>query len=293
MKIVSLSEVEPKPRRVAVGVFDGVHLGHRQVIKGADSVVTFSPHPQTVIAPGTGPKLLTTLERKAELIGSLGVEEVVVITFDEEFSSRPPQAFIDDTLIRQLGATEVAVGENFRFGKQARGDSDMLAADGRFETRVVRLAERDGEVVSSAHIRGLISGGAIQYAGELLGDPFVIDGEVVHGDKRGRELGYPTANLIPADGYVVPSHGVYACRVRVGDGWFGAATNVGVRPQFKTGRGELIEAYLIDWEGDIYGDTIRIEFVKRLRGEKRFDSVDALIEQMQGDVRETRELLGC
>lgn len=293
MTIVPLAELEQRARRVAVGVFDGVHLGHRQVIKGADSVVTFSPHPQTVIAPGTGPKLLTTLERKAELIGSLGIDELIVITFDDEFASRPAQAFIDETLVRDLGATEVAVGENFRFGRQAVGDVAMLERDDRFKTRVVRLTEADGEVVSSAHIRGLIAGGAIQYAGELLGSPFVLDGEVTHGDKRGRELGFPTANLVPVEGYVVPSHGVYACRVRVGDRWIAAATNIGVRPQFKTGRGELIEAFLIDWEGDIYGETIRVEFGKRLRGEKRFESVDALIAQMHADVEETRQLLGC
>jgi riboflavin kinase/FMN adenylyltransferase len=293
VKIVPLSEVEPRERRVAIGVFDGVHLGHRQVISGSDSVVTFSPHPQTVLAPGTGPKLLTTLERKAELIESLGVHELIVITFDEEFAARPPQAFIDDTLVRDLCATEVSIGENFRFGKLAGGDPEMLAADARFKTRVVRLAEADGEVVSSAHIRGLIAGGAIQYAGELLGDPFVIDGEVIHGDKRGRELGYPTANLVPVPEYIVPSHGVYACRIRIGDEWHAAATNVGVRPQFQTGRGELIEAYILDWEGDIYGETVRIEFTKRLRGEKRFDSVDGLIEQMGTDVQDTREILGC
>jgi riboflavin kinase/FMN adenylyltransferase len=293
VRVITLSEAEPRPRRVAVGVFDGVHLGHREVIAGADSVVTFSPHPQTVIAPGTGPKLLTTLERKAELIESLGVGELIVIEFDKQFASHPPQAFIDETLLRDLGATEVAVGENFRFGKQARGDAAMLQADGRFKTRVAPLIERDGEVVSSAHIRGLIAGGAIQFAGELLGDPFILEGEVVSGDKRGRELGFPTANLIPDPEFVLPSHGVYACRVRVGDGWFGAATNVGVRPQFKTGRGELIEAFLIDWEGDIYGDTIRIEFIKRLRGEKRFASVEALTEQMGADVQQARGILGC
>jgi riboflavin kinase/FMN adenylyltransferase len=293
VKIVPLSEAEQRPRRVAVGVFDGVHLGHREVIAGADSVVTFSPHPQTVIAPGTGPKLLTTLERKAELIGSLGVDELVVITFDKEFSSHSAQGFIDDTLVGALGATHVSVGENFRFGKKAAGDAALLQSDERFETRVVPLTERDGEVVSSAHIRGLIAGGAIQFAGELLGDPFVIEGEVVHGDKRGRDLGYPTANLVPDHDFVLPSHGVYACRVRVGDAWFGAATNIGVRPQFETGRGELIEAYLIDWDGDIYGETIRIEFIKRLRGEKRFDSVPALVEQMDCDVQQAREILGC
>lgn len=293
MKIVSLPEVEPRPRRLAVGVFDGVHLGHREVIGGADCVVTFDPHPQTVVAPGSGPKLLTTLNRKADLLAALGVQELIVIPFDAQFAQRSAQAFIDDTLVSKIGAAEVSVGENFRFGKHADGDAAMLKADTRFETRIVPLLERDGEIVSSAHIRGLIAGGAIQYADELLGDPFVIDGEVMHGDKRGRELGFPTANLIPAVGHVTPSHGVYACRARVGDEWFGAATNIGVRPQFKTGRGELIEAFLLDWSGDIYGETIRIEFLKRLRGERRFESVDALVDQMGADVQATRQILGC
>jgi riboflavin kinase/FMN adenylyltransferase len=182
------------------------------------------------------------------------------------------------------------VGENFRFGHQAKGDAALLTADSRFETRVVPLLEVDGEVVSSSHIRGLLAGGAVQYADKLLGAPFCIDGEVMHGDMRGRTLGFPTANLVPAPGFVVPGHGVYACRVRVGDEWVGAATNVGVRPQFVTGRGELIEAYLIDWSGDLYGATIRVEFLRRLRGERRFPSVDSLVEQMHADVDEARTI---
>jgi riboflavin kinase/FMN adenylyltransferase len=183
------------------------------------------------------------------------------------------------------------VGENFRFGHKAAGDAAMLAADERFETRVVPLLEVDGEVVSSSHIRGLVAGGAVHYADALLGAPFAVDGEVQHGDKRGATLGYPTANLVPAPGFVVPGHGVYACRVRLPDGSLvPAATNVGVRPQFVTGRGELIEAFLIDWSGDLYGQRIRIEFLRRLRGERRFESVEGLIEQMGRDVDQARGL---
>lgn len=293
MKIVGLADVTPRPRRVAIGMFDGVHVGHREVISGADTVLTFDPHPQSVIAPGTGPKLITTLERKAELIESLGVDELIVVTFDQERMQRPPSAFIEDTLVGALDVRWVSVGENFRFGNQAGGTPEMLAADERFETRVVALAERDDELVSSAHIRGLIAGGAVKYANELLGDPFVIDAEVVHGDKRGRELGYPTANLVPDPAFVLPGHGVYATRVRVGPDWFAAATNVGVRPQFSTGRGELIEAFLIDWDGDIYGEEIRVEFIARLRGEKRFESVNALIAEMGVDVEQARDILDC
>jgi riboflavin kinase/FMN adenylyltransferase len=289
VKLTYLPDVEPRPRRVAIGTFDGVHQGHREVIDGADTVVTFDPHPQAVVAPGTQPKLLTTLSRKAELIASLGVQELVVIPFDGAFAERTATDFVDHVLVERVTATHVSVGENFRFGHKAAGDSAMLAADERFDTRVVPLLEVDGEVVSSSHIRGLVAGGAVHYADELLGAPFAVDGEVQHGDKRGRSLGYPTANLVPAPGYVVPGHGVYACRVLLPDGTMvPAATNVGVRPQFVTGRGELIEAFLIDWSGDLYGERIRIEFLRRLRGERRFDSVEGLIEQMGRDVDEAR-----
>jgi riboflavin kinase / FMN adenylyltransferase len=272
---------------VAVGTFDGVHLGHREVISGSDTVLTFDPHPLAVIAPQACPPLLTTIERKAELLAGIGVEELVVIPFDRGFASRSAQEFVDDVLVKTLCATHVSVGENFRFGHKAQGDTAMLEADERFETRIAPLLEIDGEVVSSSHIRGLVLGGAVLYADRLLGSPFVIDGEVVHGDKRGRELGFPTANLVPQPGYVTPGHGVYACRT--GDG-HAAAVNVGVRPMFVTGRGELIEAYLIDFDGDLYGTRLRLEFLRRLRGEKRFASVDALIEQMRLDADEARRV---
>jgi riboflavin kinase/FMN adenylyltransferase len=277
VKVTRLPDVEPRPRRVAVGTFDGVHRGHREVIRGADTVVTFDPHPLSVIAPPRAPLLLTTLERKAELVGELGVLELVVVPFDE-----------------RLRATHVSVGENFRFEHGAEGDAERLAADPRFETRIEPLLEVDGEVVSSSHIRGLVLGGAVEYADTLLGAPFTIRDEVVHGDKRGRSLGFPTANLLPRDGYVTPGHGVYACRATLeGGATYAAATNVGVRPMFDTGRGELIEAYLLDFDADIYGKQLRLEFLKRLRGEKRFESVDALVEQMGHDVEEARAVAGA
>jgi riboflavin kinase / FMN adenylyltransferase len=285
VKVTRLPDVEPRARRLAVGTFDGVHLGHREVIDGADTVLTFDPHPSAVVSPNASPPLLTTLERKAELLEGIGVDELVVIPFDKEFASRSAEEFISGVLVGALGATHVSVGENFRFGHKAQGDTGMLAADARFETRVVPLLEIDGEVVSSSHIRGLVLGGAVMYADRLLGAPFVVQGEVVHGDKRGRDLGFPTANLVPRTGYVTPGHGVYACRT--GDGQV-AAVNVGVRPTFVTGRGELIEAYLLDFDGDLYGTDLRLEFLKRLRGEKRFASVDALIEQMHLDIEQAR-----
>jgi riboflavin kinase/FMN adenylyltransferase len=291
VKVTGLSNVEPRPRRVAVGTFDGVHLGHREVIRGADTVLTFEPHPAAIVSPAGAPRLLTPLARKAELIADLGVQELVVVTFDREFASRSVESFIDDVLVSTLRAEHVSVGENFRFGHKAKGDTQRLLADDRFETRVVPLLEVDGEVVSSSHIRGLVLGGAVEYADKLLGAPFTFSGEVTEGDRRGRTLGFPTANLLPRDGYVVPGHGVYACRARTADGVVHvAATNVGVRPMFVTGRGELIEAFLVDFDGDLYGTELRVEFLKRLRGEKRFESVEALIEQMHRDVEEARAI---
>jgi len=293
VKITQLPDAEPRPRRVAVGTFDGVHRGHREVIEGADTVLTFEPHPVSVISPGNEPKLLTTLQRKAELVATLAVRELVVIPFDREFASRSAQEFIDDVLAGRLGATHVSVGENFHFGNRAQGDAGLLRADPRFETRVAPLLEVDGEIVSSSHIRGLVAGGALEYAGTLLGTPFALDGTVSHGDERGRTLGYPTANLVPQEGYATPGHGVYACRAQTEDGgWHAAAVNVGVRPMFESGLGELIEAYLLDFDGNLYAQPLRIEFLKRLRGEKRFVSIDALLEQMGLDVEATRMVAG-
>jgi riboflavin kinase/FMN adenylyltransferase len=293
VKVTRLPDAEPRPRRVALGTFDGVHRGHREVIRGADTVLTFDPHPLSVIAPARAPLLLTTLERKAELVSSLGVSELVVVPFDASFAALTADEFVERVLVERLRATHVSVGENFRFGHGAEGDAERLQADDRFETRIAPLLEIDAEVVSSSHIRGLVLGGAVEYADELLGSPFTLTREVVHGDKRGRELGFPTANLLPADGYVTPGHGVYACRATIAAGRsYAAATNIGVRPMFVTGRGELIEAFLLDFEGDIYGQPLRLEFLKRLRGEKRFDSVEALIDQMNRDVDEARALAG-
>jgi riboflavin kinase/FMN adenylyltransferase len=293
MKVTPLPEVQRRARRVAVGTFDGVHLGHREVITGNDTVLTFDPHPLSVVAPAAAPKLLTTLARKAELVAALGVRELVVIPFDADFAGRSAQSFVDDVLVGALGATSVSVGENFRFGHHAQGDPEALAADPRFETRVVPLLEVDGEVVSSSHVRGLVLAGDVQDAERFLGAPFTMDGEVVHGDKRGRTLGFPTANLVPAGGYVAPGHGVYACRaVTAGGAIHAAAVNVGVRPQFETGRGELVEGYLLDYNGDLYGTSLRLEFLRRLRGERRFPSVEALVEQMGRDVDEARSVAG-
>lgn len=286
MRITKLSDVEPRPRRVAVGEFDGVHLGHREVIRGSDTVLTFEPHPLQVVRPEAAPKLLTSFPIKADLITSLGVEELVVIPFDRRFAEQSPQEFIDHVLVDRLHATHVSVGENFRFGHRAVGDPQTLTSDPRFETRVVALVEIDGEIVSSSHIRALVQAGEMEAAARMLGAPFQIRGQVVAGDRRGRELGFPTANIVPDEALVHPGHGVY---VALADGDC-AAVNVGVRPTFGTGRGVLVEAYVLDRELDLYGHTLRVEFLRRLRGERRFPSAEALIEQMRLDVEQARDL---
>ena len=292
MKVTRLPDVERATERsVAVGTFDGVHLGHREVIRGADSVLTFDPHPVSVVAPQHTPKLLTTPRRKAELVASLGVQELIVIPFDREFASRSASEFIEDVLVGALGARQVSIGENFRFGHKAQGDPRLLAADARFVTVVHPLLEVDGEIVSSSHIRGLVLAGEMAEANRLLGSSFELRGEVVHGDERGRELGFPTANLVPDEALVCPGHGVYACLAKgEGIGDRPAAVSIGVRPTFRTGRGELIEAYLLDFDGELYGSELRLEFLERLRGERRFEDPAALIEQMHRDVRRTREI---
>ncbi|MGV1050096.1 MAG: bifunctional riboflavin kinase/FAD synthetase [Solirubrobacterales bacterium] len=286
MRVTALPEAENRPRHVAIGTFDGVHLGHQAVIDGADTVLTFEPHPLQVVHPTAVPKLIMPFSVKRDVIAGLGVEELVVIPFDEDFAHRTAEEFIEGILIERLGATTVSVGENFRFGAKAKGDAAMLAARSEFETRVLPLVEVGGETVSSTRIRAHVAAGDMEDARLCLGAPFMVEGTVVKGDQRGRELGFPTANIVPDDRYVIPGHGVYAA---FADG-AAAAVNVGVRPTFETGRGVLIETYLIDRDDDLYGRALRVAFVERLRGEKRYDDVDELIAQMDRDVDDARRV---
>jgi riboflavin kinase/FMN adenylyltransferase len=286
MDVTELADVAPAARAVAIGTFDGVHLGHRDVIEGSDSVLTFEPHPVAVLAPQRMPKLLTPLSRKAEIIASLGVQELIVIRFDARLAAAGASEFVDEVLVGRVGARSVSVGENFRFGAGAQGDPALLAADQRFVTRVVALREQDGEIVSSSHIRSLIAAGEVGRARVLLGAPHEVSGPVIGGDRRGRELGYPTANLVPPDGLACPGHGVYAA---LADG-LPAAVSIGVRPTFGSGRAELIEAHLIDFDGDLYGRELRLAFLERLRGERRFESAAELIAAMGDDVERARAI---
>ncbi len=286
MKVTSLPDAEARPRHVAIGTFDGVHLGHQAVIDAADTVLTFDPHPLEILHPAALPKLITPFKVKRDLIGGLGVEELVVIPFDREFTKVSAEAFIGDVLVGRLGAKRVSVGENFRFGAKAKGDPVLLGGHPEFETKVVPLVEIDGETVSSTRIRAEIAAGDVEGARHCLGAPFMVEGTVVKGDQRGRELGFPTANLVPDDRLAIPGHGVYAAFAN----GVPAAVNVGVRPTFESGRGVLIETYLIDRDEDLYGQNLRVAFVERLRGEKRFPSAEELIVQMRRDVEDAKRV---
>lgn len=286
IEVTSLPDAEPRPRNVAIGTFDGVHLGHQAVIEGADTVLTFDPHPLEVLHPAATPKLIMPFGVKRDVIDGLGVDELVVIPFDKEFAQRGAEDFVEHVLLEKLGAKRVSVGENFRFGAKAKGDPAMLEARPEFETRVIPLVEVDGETVSSTRIRALVAAGEMAQARRCLGAPFMVEGTVVHGDQRGRELGFPTANIVPDDRLAIPGHGVYAA---FADG-VPAAVNVGIRPTFESGRGVLIETYLIDHEEDLYGKTLRVAFVERLRGERAYHEVDELVAQMYRDVDDARRV---
>ena len=298
MRVIrSLDEVPPAQagRAVAVGTFDGVHLGHRRVIASAvevarsrglpAAVVSFDPHPLQVLRPNDPPRLLTTTPVKIDRVRELGVDEMVVIPFTQEFSSLEPEEFCRDVLAGTLRARHVSVGENFRFGHGASGDPDLLCSRAEFETSVVPLLELAGEPVSSSRIRSLIEKGDVAAARELLGAPFELEGTVVEGDARGRELGMPTANVLPEPVALVPGPGIYAGAAR----GHPAAISVGVRPTFETAGKLLVEAYLLDFEGDLYGETLRLSFLERLRDEERFESADELVQQMRRDIERVRE----
>lgn len=287
---------------VALGNFDGVHLGHRAVISHAveearsravrSVAATFEPHPRAVLRPGEEPKLLTTPEIREELLLRCGVDEVRKIRFDRDLSRKSPGEFVHDVLVGELGAVFVVVGENFRFGHKAAGNFDDLRRhmrDSGGEAVAVPILALD-EGISSSRIRDLISAGELREAAKLLGRPYSLRGEVVVGDRRGRTIGFPTANVLPDPRILVPALGVYAGYVGVGDERHRACTNVGVAPTFDRHE-RKVEAHLLDYDGDLYGKTVTVSFVERLRPEQRFSGIEELKAQISHDVEETRLLL--
>ena len=288
---------------VALGNFDGVHLGHRAVLAraveeagrlgGRVVAATFWPHPRSVIGRGEPPGLLTTLEARREELLSAGAEEVRVVPFDEALSKKSPEEFVGDVLVGELGAAAVVVGENFRFGYKAAGDVGDLTRIMREHGGDAYAVEVEGgrEGISSTRIRSLLLEGDVAGTGGLLGRPYAVRGEVVVGDRRGRTIGFPTANVRPDPAVVVPARGVYACAFRVGKDIHVACTNVGVAPTFERGESR-IEAHVLDFEGELYGRIAEVRFLQRIRGERRFGGVEELKEQIGRDVEEARRLTG-
>ena len=288
-----------RPVVIALGNFDGVHLGHQEVLRRAVEegrrrsmrvvAATFHPHPRTVLGGGDPPKLLTPLGLRSEMLLRYGADEVWVVPFDVALSRKTPKEFVRDVLISEGGAGMVVVGENFRFGHKAAGHfSDLLRLMREEGGTAVGVQVRGmGGGISSTRIRALVAGGEVTQAAGLLGRPYVLRGEVVVGDRRGRSIGFPTANVLPDTEAVIPARGVYAGYVRFGEKEFAACTNVGVAPTF--GRAESrVEAHLLDFEGDLYGRFVDVSFVERIREERRFSGVDELVGQIRRDVEEAR-----
>ncbi|MDP8958764.1 MAG: bifunctional riboflavin kinase/FAD synthetase [Actinomycetota bacterium] len=292
----------PAGSAVTIGVYDGVHRGHQEVIgrlreraavRGvASGLITFDRHPLRVVAPQRAPQLLTTLEQRLELLEGLGLELVAVLPFDERMRELGPEAFVSLVLDEGVDARLVLVGEDFRFGKHRAGDVDALAELGKahgFEVEAVPLLEAGETPLSSTAIRQAVAAGRVEEAARVLGRCHEVRGEVVAGSGRGRELGFPTANLMPSPEVVVPGRGIYAGRVEVGRDEHLAAASVGVRPTFGEEERVVVEAYLLDFEGDLYGRQIDLRLCWRLRDEERFESVDELVAQMHRDVKAVRE----
>lgn len=290
-------EPQEAPTAVTVGVFDGVHLGHRTLIDRlratgyVPTVLTFEPHPAEVLSPGTHPRLITTLEERLDLLAGAGVELVGVLDLAEIRHLRPEE-FVSQVLEQTLAMAAMVIGTDFQFGKDRSGDVGFLLSSGAsngYQVDVVELRSVDG-VVSSSGIRTLIEVGDIGVAAVLLGSRYRLSNVVVDGDKRGRDIGFPTANLEPPERKVIPSHGVYAAFALLRETRHLAAVNVGVRPTFG-GSDLVVEAYLLDFDDDCYGETMTLEFVERLRPELKFAEVSELVEQMSVDVEMVRDVL--
>jgi riboflavin kinase/FMN adenylyltransferase len=298
---------------VTIGVFDGIHRGHAAIIGDAvkmaaergvpSALITFVPHPSEVVRPGSHPPVLTSIVRRAELVEELGVDVFCALPFTLEFSRMAPDEFVHHALVDRLHASAVVVGENFRFGHKAAGDVELLGRLGRsfgFTAHGIALLQEGHTPLSATYVRSCVKAGDVTTAAQVLGRPHRVDGVVERGDQRGRELGYPTANLRADAWAAVPADGVYAGRVVRLDEWgrtlagppLGvAAISVGTNPTFEV-RQRRVEAFILDFDGDLYGDVLGVEFVERLRGMEKFDRIEDLVTQMAADVEQTRVVMG-
>ena len=286
---------------VVIGVFDGVHKGHQALLNRAKEIadgrpiiaLTFDPHPRTVFAPDSVPPMLTTLADRVELLKIHNADQVAVMKFNEKFAAMSPEQFVEDILVKQLHVSTVIVGKNFTYGAKASGTVDTLIKSGmahNFTVDVQDLAGGD-DVISSSRIRNLVMEGKVEQARELLSRPHRLDGIVVHGEKRGREIGYPTANIGKIEGQTIPADGIYAGWLTVGINYWPAAISIGTNPTFEGDRGRQVEAYALDQQGlDLYDKAASVEFGWYLRPTLKFNGLDELLVQMKKDCDEARRL---
>jgi len=291
-----------RPTVLTIGSFDGIHRGHQylirqvlaraQAIGAASALVTLHPHPKVVLRSTSPLQFLSTLEERLDLLAPLGLDYAVVFPFSIENSQIRARDFAQ-LLLDHLRMKEILCGKDFALGYKREGTVEFLRALGTEKGFPVPVAEPqafDGQIISSTRIRELVAQGNLHQAARLLGRPPSVRGRVIKGDQRGRALGFPTANLALAERRLIPADGIYAVRVKIGAAWFGGAANIGVRPTFDSGQ-RLVEVYILDFDGDLYDQVIEIQFIQRLREERKFDSVATLIEQMRRDVAEARRVL--
>lgn len=303
---IGWDEIEPNPSSVlTVGTFDGVHRGHQAIIEylrtraqeqgGISTLVSFDPHPRSVVH-GKDVPLLTTVRERADILEALGIDRFVVVPFSKEFAQLPPEKYVTEVLVQRVGLQEITVGYDHRFGRDRAGDVDLLrelGPDHGFQVDVIPAQEVDHDVVSSRRVRTVLrEQGDVEKARELLGRPYQLQGVVARGDGRGRQIGYPTANLALQDARkLVPKRGVYATLVQLPDGsQRGGMMNIGRRPTFD-GMDVTVETHLFDFEGDLYGDRLSVQFLQRLRDEQKFDSPDALVMQLSKDEQHCRSIV--
>jgi len=289
-----------RPTVLTLGVFDGLHLGHQQImqtvaeraraVNAVPTAITFDPHPRAVLYPESAPPLLQTLDQRLANLEVLGIQQAIVIPFDREFASQPAEDFLRTIIHERLQAKEAYLGKGFAFGKDRGGNIDLLrrmSGELGFVADEVDEVRLRGQRISSSRIRELLLAGQVNLARRMLGRPYGVEGVVVRGDRRGHTIGFPTANLNPHN-RVIPKYGVYATANLVDGVWRKSITNIGVRPTFKTDAAPSIESYIFDFDGDLYGDVLRVRFLHRIRDERKFSGIDELKSQIETDTRRAR-----
>jgi riboflavin kinase / FMN adenylyltransferase len=284
-----------RPTVVTLGVFDGLHLGHQEIMKtvveranalsAVPTVITFDPHPRAVLHPENSPPMLQTLDQRLGSFEVLGIEQAIVIRFNRDFASTDAEKFLREVIFQRLKAQEVYLGKGFAFGKNRAGNIDLLkkiSVELGFVAEEVPEIQLRGQRISSSQIRRLLAEGKVNLARRMLGRPYGVEGLVIHGDKRGRTIGFPTANLKPKN-RVIPKNGVYVTSTLIEGEWRRSITNIGIRPTFENGLEPSVETFILDWDGDLYDDVIRVRFLHRVRDEKKFSGIDELKAQIKKD----------